>query len=38
MNNFYTFFPQLVSAITSYVKGKLGQAFVESPQITLQKL
>ncbi|PNF42619.1 hypothetical protein B7P43_G01295 [Cryptotermes secundus] len=29
---------KLVSAITSYVKGKLGQAFVERPQITLQKL
>ncbi|XP_069668946.1 dynein axonemal heavy chain 6 isoform X3 [Periplaneta americana] len=28
----------LVFAITSYVKGKLGQEFVESPQVTLQKL
>jgi len=24
--------------MASYVKGKLGQAFIESPQVTLQKL
>jgi len=27
-----------VSAVTAYVKGKLGQAFVESPEIILHKL
>ena len=35
---YYVFYSQLMFAITEYVKGKLGQRFVESPQVTLKSL